>query len=175
MRNSSDSNRHGTTIHCDRMDTEYRHHWSGSNGTCRYMVFGEIWIQEVCCHVKQFVQTVDHFTDCESVSADMLTAAEQETYGVDWDALHDHNTITSHLEDSQITEESSPWLEAAGAPPLERLNTVEVEPPITALTPEQSSALLAYLQPVVNATNMPSRTQCWNSALSYVQSRHTPF
>lgn len=105
----------------------------------------------------------------------MLTTAEQETYGVDWEAFQERVIVNSHLEDSRITEESSAWLEAAEAPPPERLNTVQVEAPISSLTPQQSSALLAYLQPVVDATDMSSRTQCWNYALSYVQHQYTLF
>lgn len=115
------------------------------------------------------------FTDCELVAADLLTTAEQETYGVDWDAFQERTVINSHLEDSGITEESSAWLEAAEAPPPECLNTVQVEPPISPITPEQSSALLAYLQHVVDATDMPSQTHCWNYALSYVQHQHVLF
>jgi len=107
--------------------------------------------------------------DSYSVGGDALTIGQQELYGVDWDTFSEPAVVDSYLADANITEETSAWTEAAEAPPPERMNTVLVEAPGCPLTPEQSSALLGYLHPLIDLTDMPSQAQCWIYALSFVR------
>lgn len=102
---------------------------------------------------------------------DRIGFVDQETYGVDWEALREPSVIRSHLNNNPITEESSAWLNAAEAPPAERLNSVVVNAPEqTALSEVESEALLHAVQPFLNTHTDEGRTQCWITALVLARS-----
>lgn len=118
---------------------------------------------------------ISQIQDIARIQGDAMTQAEQEVYGVDWDAFQEPAEAMSHLESSNLTEDTSSWLEAAEAPPTERLNEVRVDPPTAALTALQSSGLLAYLGPLAAAEDMTGRALAWDHALFYARNIYPTF
>ena len=73
---------------------------------------------------------------------------ELEVYGVDWEALREDTLLQSHDNNNHADHDGSSWIGRCGPP--ERLNRVDVEPPLGTFTDEQihwlDDALVTFLQ-----------------------------
>lgn len=98
-------------------------------------------------------------------ASDVIPESKQETYGVDWDAFLHPAVVQSHLESNSITEETTAWLEAADAPPPDRLNSVTVDAPACDLPPAEEAGLHLYIQALLNQCNSHSRVTSWVNVL----------
>lgn len=73
---------------------------------------------------------------------------ELEVYGVDWEGLREDTLLQSHDNNNHTDHDGSSWIGRCGPP--ERLNRVDVDPPLGAFTNEQihwlDDTLLTFLQ-----------------------------
>lgn len=123
-----------------------------------------------------FINTlISQIEDVLDIQGDAMTQAEQEVYGVDWEAFQAPAEAMSHLESSNLTEGTSSWLGASEAPPVETMNEVRIDPPTAALTALESAELLAYLGPLSTAEDMEGRALAWDHALFFARSLYPTF
>ncbi|KAF7367802.1 hypothetical protein MSAN_00844400 [Mycena sanguinolenta] len=97
----------------------------------------------------------------------VLSEDEMEVYGVDWEALHDDNVLTSRQENN-TNEGSTSWLGRHGPP--ENLNEITVDPPTGPFSPVEMDTLDAAVAQFAGAVGDENGAVLWTEGL--VAARH---
>lgn len=113
--------------------------------------------------------------DQQQAREDVIASGELASYGVDWEALDEPTVIESNFQNNPITEDPTPWMELAGMPPPERMNTVTVDEPSCHLRSVDIETLGALIYPFAQIVEMPTRTRVWDLALEFARSRSAYF
>ncbi|KAJ7128852.1 hypothetical protein C8R46DRAFT_926116 [Mycena filopes] len=101
---------------------------------------------------------------------ELLSDAEMEVYGVDWEALHDDRLLESRQENNGAEEGSTSWIGRVGPP--ERLNEVAVDPPSGPFSTAEMEVLDTRLAHLAGAVDDVAVAHLWTEGLILARQMH---
>ncbi|KAJ7186391.1 hypothetical protein C8R46DRAFT_1157838 [Mycena filopes] len=101
---------------------------------------------------------------------ELLSDAEMEVSGVDWEALHDDRLLESRQENNGAEEGSTSWIGRVGPP--ERLNEVAVDPPSGPFSTAEMEVLDTRLAHLAGAVDDVAVAHLWTEGLILARQMH---
>ncbi|KAJ6551615.1 hypothetical protein B0H19DRAFT_950801 [Mycena capillaripes] len=100
----------------------------------------------------------------------IMSEAELEVHGVDWEALHDDALLESRQENNPADEGSTSWIGRTGPPA--QLNEVTVDPPTGPFSPSEIEELETALGHLAVAVDDAEVANLWTEALIVARQMH---
>ncbi|KAJ7040849.1 hypothetical protein C8F04DRAFT_948164 [Mycena alexandri] len=104
------------------------------------------------------------------VATDMMSDAELEVYGVDWEGLQDETLLESRQENNPPEEGSSSWIGHSGPP--DHLNEVPVEPPAGPFSAAEVQSIEDALGHLAGVVDDAAVAYLWMEALILARQMH---
>jgi len=101
------------------------------------------------------------------IHADALDMDGLETYGVDWEALHDPTLIASQLSNNPITEGVTSWRGRRGHPNRTEMNSVIVESPDGTVSAHEATLIMQVVSITDGRFDEEGLIHRWKHALAF--------